>query len=59
MLRTSDSMLILVLYVDDLLITRSSSSIIVVVKEILYYRFSMEDMGPLHYFLGLEIIQDA
>jgi hypothetical protein len=59
MLRTSDSLLILVLYVDDLLITGSSTSTIVVVKDILHDRFSMMDMGPLHYFLGLEISQDA
>ena len=59
MLRTSDSLLILVLYVDDLLITGSSSSIIASVKDILHDRFSMTDMGLLHYFLGLEISQDA
>jgi hypothetical protein len=59
MLRTSDSLLILVLYVDDLLITGSSASTIVVVKDILHDRFSMMDMGPLHFFLGLEISQDA
>lgn len=55
MLRTSDSLLILVLYVDDLLITGSSESIIVAVKNALHDRFSMSDMGPLHFFLGLEI----
>jgi hypothetical protein len=59
MLRTSDSLLILVLYVDDLLIIGSLASTIVVVKDILHDRFSMMDMGPLHYFLGLEISQDA
>jgi hypothetical protein len=59
MLRTSDSLLILVLYVDDLLITGSLASTIVAVKDILHDRFSMKDMGPLHFFLGLEINQDA
>jgi hypothetical protein len=59
MLRTSYSLLILILYVDDLLITRSLASTIVAVKDILRNRFSMTDMGPLHYFLGLEISQDA
>jgi hypothetical protein len=59
MLRTIDSLLILVLYVDDLLITGSSASTIVAVKDILHDRFSMIDMGPLHFFLGLEISQDA
>jgi hypothetical protein len=41
MLRTSDSLLILVLYVDDLLITGSSDSVIVAVKNALHDRFSM------------------
>jgi hypothetical protein len=59
MLRTTDSLMILVLYVDDILITGSSASTIVVVKDTLHDRFSMMDMGPIHLFLGLEIIQDA
>jgi hypothetical protein len=59
MLRTPDSLLILVLYVDDLLIIGSLALEIVVVKDIMHDRFSMTGMGPLHYFLGLKIIQDA
>jgi hypothetical protein len=59
MLRTLDSLLILYLYVDDLLITSRSSSTIVVVKYIMHDRFSMMDMGPLHYFHGLKISHDA
>eukprot|EP00253_Pinus_taeda_P034697 PITA_34697 len=59
MLTTHDSLLILVLYVDDLLITGSSASAIATVKRALHDRFLMTDMGPLHFFLGLEISQDA
>jgi hypothetical protein len=59
MLRTTDSLLLLVLYVDDLFITGSSTSVIVAVKRILHDRFLMMDMGPLHFFLGLDISQDA
>jgi hypothetical protein len=59
MLRKADSLLLLVLYVDDLLITSCSTSAIVAVKRILHDRFLMMDMGPLHFFLGLEISQDA
>lgn len=57
MLRSTDSLLIIVLYVDDLLITGSSISAIATVKTTLHDRFSMTDMGLLHYFLGLEISQ--
>eukprot|EP00253_Pinus_taeda_P022112 PITA_22112 len=56
---TRDSLLILVLYVNDLLITGSSTSAIAIIKKTLHDRFLMTDMGPLHLFLGLEISQDA
>jgi hypothetical protein len=59
MLRTVDSLLLLVLYVDDFLITGYSTSTIVAVKRILHDRFLMMDMGYLNFFLGLEISQDA
>eukprot|EP00253_Pinus_taeda_P025477 PITA_25477 len=59
MLKTHDSLFILVLYLDDLLITSSSASAIYAVKRTLHDRFLMTDMGPLHFFLGLEISQDA
>ena len=59
MLRTVDSLLLLVLQADDLLITGCSTSAIAAVKRILHDRFLMMDMGPLHFFLGLEISQNA
>jgi hypothetical protein len=59
MLRTTNSVLILVLYVDDILIASSSASSIALVKDILHDRFSMMDIGRLHLFLGLEISQDT
>jgi hypothetical protein len=55
MLRMTDSLLLLVLYVDDLLITGCSTSMIFVVKRILHDMFLMTDMGLLHFFLGLKI----
>jgi hypothetical protein len=58
MLRTNDSLLLLVQYVDDLLIIGCSTSTIVAIKRILHDRFLMTDMGLLHFFLGLEINQD-
>jgi hypothetical protein len=55
MLRMADSLLLLVLYVNDLMIIGCSTSTIAAVKRILYDMFLMIDMGPLHFFLGLEI----
>jgi hypothetical protein len=51
--------MILVLYFDDILIIGSFASTISLVKDIFHDMFSMMDMGPLHFFLGLEISQDA
>jgi hypothetical protein len=59
MLMATDFLMILVLYDDDIFITGSSSSTISLVKYILHDRFSMTNMGPLQFFLGLEISQDA
>jgi hypothetical protein len=59
MLRTDDSLLLLVLYFDDFFITGCLTSANAVVKRILHDRFLMTDMGPLYFFLGLEISQDA
>jgi hypothetical protein len=59
MLRTVDSLLLLVLYVDDFLITGCSTSVTATFKRILHDRFLMMDMGSLHLFLGLEISQDG
>ena len=55
MIRLFDSLLLLVPYVDDFLITGCSNSMIASVKRILHDRFLMTDMGPPHFFLGLEI----
>jgi hypothetical protein len=51
--------LLLVMYVDHLFITGCSTSMIAAVKRIPHDRFFMMDMGPLHFFLGLKISQDA
>jgi hypothetical protein len=50
-LKTTYSLLLLVIYVDDMFITNCSTSTIVAVKRILHDRFLMTDMGPLHFFL--------
>ena len=55
MLRTVESLMLLVLYVDDFLISGSSTSTLAAVKRIMHDRFLMTDMGPLHFFLSLEI----
>ena len=46
---------LLLLYVDDMIITGDDSQFIDFVKMRLSDKFLMSDIGPLHYFLGLEV----
>ena len=51
------SLIIIVLYLDDLLITGSSNKEIVSLKDAMNHAFSMIDLGLLRQFLGFEIDQ--
>ena len=51
------SLMIIVLYVDDLLITESSKKAIASLKDAINHAFSMTDLGLLIQFLGLKIAQ--
>jgi hypothetical protein len=45
----------LLLYVDDIVLTTSSSALLQHVQRRLFAEFSMKDLGPLHYFLGITV----
>ncbi|XP_057540598.1 uncharacterized mitochondrial protein AtMg00810-like [Amaranthus tricolor] len=49
-----DHITILAVYVDDILITRSSEQEITAIKQHLHSSFTINDIGALHYFLGIE-----
>eukprot|EP00253_Pinus_taeda_P025097 PITA_25097 len=51
------SLIILVVYVDDLILTGSDPNLINHVKSSLKKKFDMTDLGHLHYFLGLQVLQ--
>eukprot|EP00253_Pinus_taeda_P024815 PITA_24815 len=51
------SLIILVLYVDDIILTGSDPNLINHVKSSLKNKFEMTDLGHLHYFLGLQVLQ--
>jgi hypothetical protein len=51
------NLVILVLYVDDLIIMGNNEVHIKQVKEELQACFKMIDLGPLHYYLGIEVTQ--
>jgi hypothetical protein len=46
---------LLLLYVDDMLITGDNEDHIAYVKQQLSAEFQMSDLGPLSYFLGIEV----
>jgi hypothetical protein len=46
---------LLLLYVDDMIITGDDSEYIAFVKARLREYFLMTDLGPLRYFLGIEV----
>lgn len=52
------SVVYLVVYVDDLLITGNNDDYIVCIKKELKKVFDMIDLGLLHYYLGIEVIQN-
>eukprot|EP00253_Pinus_taeda_P005540 PITA_05540 len=55
--KVGNSLIILVLYVDDLILTVSDPNLINHVKSSLKKKFEMTDLGHLHYFLGLQVLQ--
>eukprot|EP00253_Pinus_taeda_P031053 PITA_31053 len=56
-MKAGKSLIILVLYVDDLILTSSDPSLINHMKSSLKKKFEMTDSGHLHYFLGLQVFQ--
>lgn len=52
---TQDTVTLVIIYMDDLLITGNSTAAISELKGSLASQFHMKDLGPVTYFLGLEI----
>ena len=51
-------MFFIAVYVDDIILAGKSDKKIKAVKEMLASRFEVKDMGLLHYFVGVKIVQD-
>ncbi|GKV44231.1 hypothetical protein SLEP1_g51429 [Rubroshorea leprosula] len=54
--KTTQDMVLLLLYVDDMIITRDDVASVEELKQSLSQKFEMKDLGGLSYFLGLEVI---
>jgi hypothetical protein len=55
--KTDHGIIVIVIYVDDLIITRDNDADIFNLEKLLKQKFEMKDLGKLHYFLGIEVIQ--
>eukprot|EP00253_Pinus_taeda_P017481 PITA_17481 len=55
--KVGKSLIILVLYVDDIILTGTDPNLINHVKSNLKKYFEMIDLGDLHYFIGLQALQ--
>ena len=51
-------MFVVAVYVDDIILGGKNESILCQVKQELSTKFDMKDLGPLHHFLGVTVIQD-
>ena len=56
--KVEDGMQVILLYVDDLFL-KGDEELIVDSKRKLVAEFEMKDLGPMHYFLGLEVWQNS
>jgi len=52
---TTTDTLFLLIYVDDILVTGNSKNLVQDFIQRLSYVFALKDLGPLHYFLGVEV----
>ena len=55
--RDSTSLIVIIIYVDDLVIEGEHLVEINSVKSLLFDKFEMTDMKEVHYFLGIEVIR--
>jgi hypothetical protein len=57
--KTPTSLVLILVYVDDIVIIGINSSLIANLKQNIQASFHMKDLGPLTYFLGLEVHIDS
>ena len=47
----------LLIYVDDIILTASTVALLQRLTARLRDEFALKDLGPLHYFLGIEVVR--
>lgn len=51
---SGDSFMAVVVYVDDILLSRNDFLLIQSLKSLLHHKFSIKDLGPVKFYMGLE-----
>jgi len=54
-LREGTSLAYLLLYVDDIVLAASSTELLHQIIDQLRLEFAMKDLGPVHFFLGIQV----
>ncbi|CAM8900446.1 unnamed protein product [Rhodiola kirilowii] len=57
--RHGGNSIFLLLYVDDIIVTANSNTLLTKFIASLSHGFDIKDLGPLHYFLGLQVASQA
>nr|GEU57277.1 retrovirus-related Pol polyprotein from transposon TNT 1-94 [Tanacetum cinerariifolium] len=57
--KTAKTSISLLVYVDDILIAGNDKSLIESLKTSLDAKFSIKDLGPIHYYLGIEFLRNT
>lgn len=57
-MRTTDSVMFMLVYVEDIVLIESPHTLFIDILLSLN-KFSMKDLGPLHFFIGIKVCRDA
>jgi ribosomal protein S3 len=55
--KTDHGIVVIIIYVDDSIVIGNSDAHISNLKKLLKQKFEMKDLGKLHYFFGIKVIQ--
>ena len=51
----NDVIIVILVYVDDILVASNNLEAVSKFKQFLYDQFRLKDLGPMKYFMGLEV----
>lgn len=57
-IQKNDKLLIIAVHVDDMMILAENCLEMRKIKDSIKLQFKMKDMGELHFYLGLSVVQD-